>query len=475
MRVFLLGEGYGVYDLHRICLDRGITVLGFVDPTRTLTLHAKAPALSLEDVATRPCDLIVIANPHFAECQARLLELGVPASRLLTFYENVAQSLERLGPVVAYTSRRRGTLDEYRVYPLEGKSSADTRTHRFGPEEAERAERLLTMFRACQDGLASQDPLYAVGKFWGNCMRATKGELYRAAAENNSRLLNDLLANFWRNNLGWGVIGGTEAFAGFRAMSDEFYRPHMHHYLRMLSQSLDRELDLDAIALPPAGNPFGMVMDGRLVQENSIINHYRGAYLASLLSPLEKPVVAEIGGGVGYFARSILRENPRVTYIDFDLPETLIVAAYVLASEFPERRVLFYDGTIQALTRDVLDAYDIILMPTYMLPNLEGETVDLFVNTISFGEMSPAIVDNYLTQMERVTRRFFYHENLCELHFDIEQYDFENFSADFFHVPETFTRLFSAPSRWPFFGPESPHHHFTENLYLKSAGPGVPR
>lgn len=89
--------------------------------------------------------------------------------------------------------------------------------------------------------------------------------------------------------------------------------------------------------------------------------------------------------------------------------------------------------------------------------------------------MSPAIVDNYLKQIERVTRRFFYHENLCELHFDLEEYDFDNFTTDFFRVPESFTRLFSAPSRWPFFGPDSPHHAFTENLYLKNAGPGVPR
>ncbi|MFN7983924.1 MAG: hypothetical protein U0Q11_18910 [Vicinamibacterales bacterium] len=77
-------------------------------------------------------------------------------------------------------------------------------------------------------------------------------------------------------------------------------------------------------------------------------------------------------------------------------------------------------------------------------------------------------MNNYLKQMERVTRRFFYHENPAELHFDIEHYDFENFTADFFQVPESFTRLFSAPSRWPFFGPESPHHHFTENLFLNT-------
>lgn len=475
MQVYLVGEGCGVHDLQRICLDRGITILGFVDPVRRMTLHAKVPTVSLEQVAERAFDLIVVANPTFAACRTRLVDLGVPASRVLVFYEDIPGALERLGPVVAFTSRRRGTAGEYRVHALDGKFTQDTRNHRYDPADADLARRLLNMFRAYQHGLAGQDPLYAVGKGWGTFMRATRGELYRAVEGGEARAVHDLLANFWRNGLGWGVIGGEEAFTGFCAMSDEFYRPYLHRYMRTLSQSLEHEFDVDAIALPPTGNPFGMVMEGRLVQENSIMNYYRAAYLASLLAPLETPVVAEIGGGVGYFARALLKENPRITYIDFDLPETLIVAAYVLAKEFPERRVLLYDAQTPPLTQDVLDAYDIILMPTYMLPTLQDSTVDLFVNTISFGEMSPAIVQNYLTQIERVTRRFFYHENLCEVHFELEEFDFENFSTDFFTVPGSFMRLFSAPSRWPFFGPESPHHAFTENLYIKHAGPGVPR
>ena len=475
MRVYLVGEGCGVHDLQAVCLDRGVTILGFVDPKRRVTLHTKVPTLSLEDVAGRDFDLIVIANSTFADCRARLLDLGVDASRILVFYEDIPGAMARLGPVVAFTSRRRGTTGEYRVYPLDGKSAADTRTGGYDASDADLANRLLTMNRDYQAELAGQDSIYKAGDGWAAFMRATRGELYRAVEAGDARLLNDLLANFWRNGLGWGVIGGEEAYAGFGMMPDDFYRPHLHRYLRTLSQSTQRDLDVDAIALPPSGNPFGMLMAGRLIQENSIINYYRASHLASLLAPLEKPVVAEIGGGVGYFARAMLRENRRLTYIDFDLPETLTVAAYVLAKEFPDRRVRIYDAQTPPLTQAMLDAYDIIMMPTYMLPTLQESTVDLFVNTISFSEMSPAIVQNYLAQMDRVTRRFFYHENLADVHFELEEFDFENFSTDFFRVPESFVRLYSAPSRWPYFGQESQSHVFYENLYIKKTGPGVPR
>jgi len=116
MDVYLLGEGCGVHDLTRVCLDRGVTILGFVDPVRRLTLHAKAPTLTLEEVALRPFDLIVVANPTFANSRTRLLELGVDASRILVFYEDVPGALDRLGPVVAFTTRRRGLAGEYRVH-----------------------------------------------------------------------------------------------------------------------------------------------------------------------------------------------------------------------------------------------------------------------------------------------------------------------------------------------------------------------
>jgi hypothetical protein len=97
-----------------------------------------------------------------------------------------------------------------------------------------------------------------------------------------------------------------------------------------------------------------------------------------------------------------------------------------------------------------------------MLPQLDDASVDLFVNTISFGEMNRDIAAHFMREIQRTSRGFFYHENLCELN-----YDYENYATDLFQIPESFKLVASAPSRWPMFGPNSTHHAFTENLFVK--------
>jgi hypothetical protein len=464
--VFLVGEGFGAYDLRKACLERNARVLGCIDPGRSSTLHGKVPSIGLREAAGSSFDWIIIGNAHFAQCRQELVELGVPIVRILLFYEDVPGTLERLGPLRNLAFRRAGCIGKYEVHELGGKFTQDARTPVFGPSEAHLVDALGRMFQACRSGLKGENPLYQVGKSWENILEATRGNLYEAIDANDPRALHALLAHSFRNNLSWGLGGGEELFKGFCATPDEQVTAQVQSYLQVLHLSLGCDINLGSLGLPPAGNPFGLVLGGQALNANTIMNHYRSAHLSSLLMEIEAPVVAEIGGGVGYFARALLNRDPRVTYIDFDLPETLIVAAYNLATEFPDRRILFFDGSTQRLTAELLGSYDIVLMPTYMVSRLDDQTVDLFLNTISFGEMSVPIVNNYLKEMERTTRRFLYLENLSEICYELEAYDFENYAMDFFQIPESFKRIASSPDRWPGFATAA-RHTFTENLYLK--------
>jgi hypothetical protein len=407
-------------------------------------------------------DLIVISNPQFAACHQQLLDLGVPASAILLFYQDPRAALVTLGPVRNFSARKRGTTDEYGVMPFQGKVLEDARDLRYGPVEAELAGNLLKLYLACRKALDAAGPVYQVGKNWEGFLRFTRGELYAAIRARDLRALHGLLAQFWRNGLGAGINGSAEAYRTFAALPEADAYASLRPYVTALIQGLGQDVDPADLALPPMGNPFGVRLGGALVHENYIMNYFRATSLSRLLDSHEAPVVAEIGGGAGYFALALLKQNPHITYIDFDLPEVLLVEAYVLSLAFPERRILYFDGSTRPLNRALFDAYDIILMPTCMLAQLEDESVDLFVNTISFGEMDLDMVGHFIREAERTTRGFFYHENLCEMN-----YDYENYPTDCFPVPEGFMRLFSAPSRWPYFAPSSPRHVFSENLYLK--------
>jgi len=165
---------------------------------------------------------------------------------------------------------------------------------------------------------------------------------------------------------------------------------------------------------------------------------------------------------VGLFCYFLMKRMNRPVYIDFDLPENLLVESYFLSMAFPEKRILYYRGSDQAITRQTLADYDIILMPNFMLPALEDQSVDLFINTISFSEMEYATIAEYLKQIERTCRKYFYHENLADFNFSYKSYP-----VDLFPIPETFREIMTAASRWPHFSFTSRDHSYVESLYVR--------
>src|SRR5262249_29428051 len=142
--------------------------------------------------------------------------------------------------------------------------------------------------------------------------------------------------------------------------------------------------DLDA---PRIGNPWGYVFDDNVLYEPVFEYDYHAHYFRTLLSHLQAPVVLEIGGGFGGRAYHILKSAPSTKYLGFDLPENALLQAYYLSCAFPRAKVLVYDREIATLDRSVLDAYDIILMPNFVLPQVQSRTVDLIVNSKSLSEM----------------------------------------------------------------------------------------
>jgi hypothetical protein len=51
LKLYLIGEGCGSYDLRKICLDRDVEILGFLDPERPMTLRSKLPTVGLAEAA----------------------------------------------------------------------------------------------------------------------------------------------------------------------------------------------------------------------------------------------------------------------------------------------------------------------------------------------------------------------------------------------------------------------------------------
>ena len=163
---------------------------------------------------------------------------------------------------------------------------------------------------------------------------------------------------------------------------------------------------------PTYGNQCGAYIDGHFTGAGSFVNNIYGTIAQSLLSDIERLIVADLGGGYGKFGFFTLRHIPKSTFIDFDLPETLCVAAYYLIKTWPNKSALLYGEA--NYDSSAHRSYDLIFMPNFEIQKVDSESVNLFLNKNSLGEMTKDCVEHYLMHMYRATQYLFHmnHESI---------------------------------------------------------------
>jgi putative sugar O-methyltransferase len=178
----------------------------------------------------------------------------------------------------------------------------------------------------------------------------------------------------------------------------------------MIWRNLDN-LPTDVLGIPQIGNPWGYVIDDTLIAPKALRYHLLASQIRGLVSNFDHPVIAEIGAGYGGTAYYLLRGNERLTYIDFDLPEVLTIAAYYLKRSLPHRRIMLWDADSDLGSEQIND-FDVVLMPNWMLSSLPPNSVDVFLNTFSLSEMPFDTIKHYINQIERTCRNYFLYNNM---------------------------------------------------------------
>jgi len=167
---------------------------------------------------------------------------------------------------------------------------------------------------------------------------------------------------------------------------------------------------VDALDQPRHGNQSGAYIDGTFVTIPSFAAEVYGELLGEITRAVEpKPVIAELGAGYGNLAYYLLSRLNRYTFVDFDLPEVLVTAAYFLAKAFPDRKVLLY-GESDFQLPEAATEYDLVFMPSYELARVPASCIDLFMNVSSLGEMPADVARAFVADITRATR-YFFHSN----------------------------------------------------------------
>ena len=107
-------------------------------------------------------------------------------------------------------------------------------------------------------------------------------------------------------------------------------------------------------------------------------------------------------------AEVISKLHPHIRYVDVDIPPQIYIAERYLSACF-ERKVVGYRETKQQdeLIPESHDGKHLFTLCPWQLPKLAGN-YDLFINSASFQEMEPPVVQNYARHLDRLVTRYGY-------------------------------------------------------------------
>lgn len=329
--------------------------------------------------------------------------------------------------------------------------------------ESQIVAKLMASYTAARERLPSAAQAYLPAPGWGGLLDAEWRDWRDTIARGDTTTLAHLLRNFFRNEGISGFWGSDNMFKLFRDTEEDAssWRPatmmaQFRAWRRFRPEASLRDLDA-----PRIGNPWGYVFGDYVLYEPVFEYNYQAHYFRSLLSHLQAPVVLEIGGGFGGLAYHILKVAPSTKYLGFDLPENVLLQAYYLSCAFPRAKMLVYDREISTLDRSVLDAYDIILMPNFVLPQVQSRTADLIVNSRSLSEMSTETIEEYMRQIDRIGRLWFFHENIFKERCD----GLPGIPSTEFPKLKNHVLIAESESRWPRYNGASTYP-CQENLFL---------
>jgi putative sugar O-methyltransferase len=197
------------------------------------------------------------------------------------------------------------------------------------------------------------------------------------------------------------LIGQMSALSDYRvliAADDNGKFPHLHTF----SES-------------NFGNPIEQFeFDGRKFSRSSL-NYLLGlAMLKKHLNGDVPKVVLEVGGGFGTLGEILSGSGVKdLRYIDIDIPPTSFVAQSYLTDVLGDTNVATYEQTRGLKSIDINSLPSASVFCSWQIEKLQGK-VDLFVNFISFQEMEPHIVKNYLDQVTRLNAKWILLRNMRE-------------------------------------------------------------
>ena len=274
--------------------------------------------------------------------------------------------------------------------------------------EKEIVKRIFESFRKMKEDQKEVSDVYLPSSQWQRQLDDAYSNLNVGLKTNDVNKFHFFLANFGTWKTYHGVESATLIRDNMKSLIRRRYMKNIIFYqqLKTWEWFYNNRKPISCLSYPNHGNQAGAYIDKEFVGVGSFFGEIYGSILSGLLKDKERPVLADLGGGYGKLAYFVLRDINNSCFIDFDLPETLCLAAYYLMKSWPNKEALLYgekEYTVKAHSQ-----YNLIFMPSYEICKIGQNSVDLFINKNSLSEMTKEAVINYVDHITKSTKYFFH-------------------------------------------------------------------
>ena len=157
-------------------------------------------------------------------------------------------------------------------------------------------------------------------------------------------------------------------------------------------------MDIEGLGESAVGKPpqrFRLMGRGGAGWTRAYLNYL--LCLAALSRHVDAPPrrFLEIGGGYGVLGEIVMSRDPDACYVDLDLPPLTTVASFYLRTLFGDR-VTIADDTIAET--GPIELAGSACLPNWRIGDVAGP-FDVFVNSFSFQEMEPDVVEAYVREV----------------------------------------------------------------------------
>jgi hypothetical protein len=303
--------------------------------------------------------------------------------------------------------------------------------------------RVIAAYKKAREDQKHAAPAFQVGNEWVPIYERDLSEIMEALSSGEISRVARHYRNFFRDKCSSGLVGlpldmNKHYFTGKSGLIyRHLYMADCIHRFRYWRSMLGEQFPVDVLQGPSIGNPFGYYYEGKFINTGSDYQHYYATKIGQL-SRSHHPVCVEIGAGYGGMAYFLLRDNPRMGYVDFDLPENLALTSYYLMSSLPQREFCLYgenEGAGPSAERST-----VFLMPNFEMPRWPSASADLVFNSYSLAEMTRETIATYVAEMSRITSHYLFHVN----HTRNSKVVADDFGID----PRRFMLLYKMPAGW---------------------------